>query len=154
MAIATYRPVFSPLLQLIFFLSFTISTLCHAHTGIVQNAPVPKHQISEENYIPINGINQWVTIKENPSKPIILFLHGGPGSPITPYLDVLYKNLEKDFIIVQWDQRGSGRTFGYNNPPEELNPEYLKANGYSFINSAGDSKLKAAHGFNASVVEA
>ncbi|WP_449397401.1 alpha/beta fold hydrolase [Chryseobacterium wanjuense] len=48
-------------------------------------------------------------------------------SPITPYKDVLYKDLEKDFIIVQWDQRGSGRTYGRNNPPEELSSEYLKS---------------------------
>ncbi|WP_353960008.1 alpha/beta hydrolase [Chryseobacterium tructae] len=80
----------------------------------------------EEQYIPINGIEQWVTISGNPSKPIILFIHGGPGSPITPYIDVLYKDLERDFIIVQWDQRGSGRTYGHNNPPEELSPEYLQ----------------------------
>lgn len=87
-----------------------------------------KNQISEEKYVLINGIEQWITIKGNPSKPIILFIHGGPGSPISPYVDVLYKDLEKDFIIVQWDQRGTGRTYGHNSPPEELTPDYLKAN--------------------------
>ncbi|QKJ61755.1 S9 family peptidase [Flavobacterium sp. M31R6] len=87
-----------------------------------------KNQISEEKYVLINGIEQWVTIKGNRSKPIILFIHGGPGSTISPYIDVLYKDLEKDFIIVQWDQRGAGRTYGRNTPPEELTPEYLKAN--------------------------
>ena len=84
--------------------------------------------ISEEKFVLINGIEQWITIKGNPSKPIILFIHGGPGSPISPYVDVMYKDLEKDFIIVQWDQRGSGKTYGQNSPPEELTPEYLKAN--------------------------
>lgn len=123
MAIVTRRPIFSSLFQFIFFLSFTISTFCHAQAGTVQDNQAPKHQISEENYIPINGIDQWVTIKGSSSKPIILFLHGGPGSPITPYVDVLYKALEKDFIIVQWDQRGSGRTYGRNSPSE-----YLKTN--------------------------
>lgn len=87
-----------------------------------------KNQISEEKYIYINGIEQWVTIKGNSLKPIILFIHGGPGSPISPYIDVLYKDLEKDFTIVQWDQRGTGRTYGHNAPPEELTPEYLKDN--------------------------
>ncbi|GEJ44783.1 proline iminopeptidase [Chryseobacterium sp. ON_d1] len=90
------------------------------------NNTISTRQIHEEQYIPINGIEQWVTINGNPSKPVILFLHGGPGSPITPYIDVLYKDLEKDFIVVQWDQRGSGRTYGHNNPPDELTPEYLK----------------------------
>jgi len=87
-----------------------------------------KNQISEEKYVLINSIEQWITIKGNSLKPIILFIHGGPGSPISPYVDVLYKDLEKDFMIVQWDQRGTGRTYGHNSPPEELTPEYLKAN--------------------------
>lgn len=84
-------------------------------------------RIDEEKFILINGIEQWVTTKGDPSKPVILFLHGGPGSPISPYSDVLYKDWEKDFIIVQWDQRGTGKTFG-RMAPEELSPDFLQAN--------------------------
>jgi pimeloyl-ACP methyl ester carboxylesterase len=94
---------------------------------ILHNSEFEK-PISEEKFVLINGIEQWITIKGNPSKPIILFIHGGPGSPISPYVDVMYKDLEKDFIIVQWDQRGTGKTYGQNSPPEELTPEYLQAN--------------------------
>ncbi len=112
----------------IILFSLTVQSFANSQTATVENDSTPKKQISEEYYIPINGIEQWVTINGNPSKPIILFLHGGPGSPITPYVEVMYKDLEKDFIVVQWDQRGSGRTYGHNNPPEELTPEYLKAN--------------------------
>ncbi|WP_295794315.1 alpha/beta hydrolase [Mucilaginibacter sp.] len=83
--------------------------------------------ISEERFIPINGIDQWVTIKGDRSKPAILFLHGGPGSPITPYANANYSSWEKDFIIVQWDQRGTARTFG-RNAPAEPSPAYWKAN--------------------------
>jgi len=86
-----------------------------------------KNRVSEEKYILINGIEQWVTIKGEISKPVILFIHGGPGSPISPYSVNLYKDWEKDFIIVQWDQRGTGRTYG-RNAPQELTPEYLKSN--------------------------
>ncbi|MES2863419.1 MAG: alpha/beta hydrolase [Bacteroidota bacterium] len=105
------------------FLLLLFPFLCLAQT----NRNVEK-SISEEKFVLINGIEQWITIKGNPSKPIILFIHGGPGSPISPYVDVLYKDLEKDFIIVQWDQRGTGKTYGKNSPPEELTPEYLQAN--------------------------
>jgi len=105
------------------FLLLLFPFLCLAQT----NRNVEK-SISEEKFVLINGIEQWITIKGNPSKPIILFIHGGPGSPISPYVDVLYRDLEKDFIIVQWDQRGTGRTYGKNSPPEELTPEYLQAN--------------------------
>ncbi len=84
-------------------------------------------RIAEESFVSINGIEQWVTIKGESSKPAILFVHGGPGSPISPYADVLYKDLEKDFIIVQWDQRGTGKTYGRNAPPAELTPDYLQS---------------------------
>jgi pimeloyl-ACP methyl ester carboxylesterase len=107
-------------------------------TEIISNDSDLKNQISEEKYVLINGIEQWVTIKGNRSKPIILFIHGGPGSPISPYIDVLYKDLEKDFIIVQWDQRGAGRTYGRNTPPKELTPEYLKANPLTLEQMASD----------------
>lgn len=85
------------------------------------------NRINEERFVPINGIEQWVTIKGDKTKPAVLFLHGGPGSPLTPYADSIYENWEKDFVLVQWDQRGAGRTFGRNRPGE-LTPEYLKSN--------------------------
>ena len=85
-----------------------------------------KSDIQEEKFILINGIQQWVSIKGARSKPVVLMLHGGPGSPISPYSDALYKTWEKDFIIVQWDQRGAGKTFGVD-APEELTPAFLQA---------------------------
>lgn len=88
---------------------------------------IPNH-VSEERFIQINGIEQWVTIKGDSTKPAILFIHGGPGNPMSPFADAMYGNWEKDFILVQWDQRGTGRTYGRNEPPEELTPEYLKSN--------------------------
>ncbi len=42
--------------------------------------------INEEKYIPIGNIEQWITIKgEDILKPVILFLHGGPGSMMSQY---------------------------------------------------------------------
>lgn len=85
------------------------------------------NRIVEEKFIKINGIEQWITIKGDSTKPAILFLHGGPGSPLSPYADAIYGKWEKDFILVQWDQRGAGKTFG-RNAPAALSPEYLRAN--------------------------
>jgi pimeloyl-ACP methyl ester carboxylesterase len=98
-------------------------------TVIVKNSndSIIKKQVSEDNFVMINGIEQWITIKGESSKPVILFIHGGPGSPISPYSDILYKDLSKDFIIVQWDQRGTAKTYG-RNAPVELTPEFLQAN--------------------------
>ncbi|MBL7725725.1 MAG: alpha/beta hydrolase [Chitinophagaceae bacterium] len=122
-----YRPSIFWLNIIILFVSSAIATVVNGQTEIGNKDSTQNTKIYEENFILINGIEQWVTIKGESSKPIILFLHGGPGSPLSPYSDKLYKDLEKDFIIVQWDQRGTGKTFG-KYAPEELAPEYLKEN--------------------------
>lgn len=123
----TYRPSLFLVNTFILFISITIPSFANAQTEITKNNSVLTNKISEEKFILINGIEQWVTIKGESSKPVILFLHGGPGSPLSPYSDKLYKDLENDFILVQWDQRGTGKTFG-KYAPEELTPEYLQEN--------------------------
>ncbi len=71
--------------------------------------------IHEEGYVKIAGIEQWVAIKGgNCANPVILMVHGGPGNPNTLFAELPYAAWEKDFTIVQWDQRGAGRTFMRN----------------------------------------
>jgi pimeloyl-ACP methyl ester carboxylesterase len=48
------------------------------------------------------------------ANPVVLIVHGGPGNPSTPFASNLYGSWEKDFTLVQWDQRGSGKTFARN----------------------------------------
>ena len=68
--------------------------------------------ISERGFVRIGGIDQWVTIRgEDRRNPAILILHGGPGDAYSQ-LAYLLRPWEKDFTVVQWDQRGAGRTFG------------------------------------------
>lgn len=75
--------------------------------------------IDEQHYVTIGGIEQWITIAGNDSsRPVILFLHGGPGSVLSPYCNAIYGGWKDDFILVNWDQRGAGRTFGHNIPGE------------------------------------
>lgn len=67
--------------------------------------------IVDEHYVRVGGIEQWVSIRgEDRTNPALLILHGGPGcsySIFTPHL----RAWEKHFTIIQWDQRGGGRTF-------------------------------------------
>lgn len=82
------------------------------------------NSINEEAFVSIGGIEQWITISgEDKSKPVILFLHGGPGSTMSQYDDAAYGYWKKDFVLVNWDQRGAGRTFG-KNAPEEVTEDY------------------------------
>lgn len=82
--------------------------------------------IQENTYITINGIEQYLQIRgEDRNNPIILWLHGGPGFPLT-YLNYYYQTaLEKDYTIVCPEQRGCGRTFYRNKDNNNLTIEQL-----------------------------
>lgn len=67
--------------------------------------------VREERFLQIGGIEQWVTIRgHDRANPPLLHIHGGPGSPYTPFNSWLGE-WEAELTVVQWDQRGAGRTF-------------------------------------------
>src|SRR4051795_1885418 len=67
--------------------------------------------IDEASYVRVGGIEQWVTIRgQDRVNPVLLFLHGGPGDVTNPWTFVMFSPWETDFTVVQWDQRGAGRT--------------------------------------------
>lgn len=66
--------------------------------------------IDEGMYVKIGGIDQWIQIRgQDRNNPVLLCLHGGPGATWTP-LTLLFFPWEKQFTVVQWDQRGAGKT--------------------------------------------
>ncbi len=72
----------------------------------------------------IGGINQWVLIRgHNVNNPILLFLHGGPGSAQIGIAYKFQRILEKYFTVVQWDQRGAGKSFSFKIPKQSMNIE-------------------------------
>ena len=88
------------------------------------NVNAQTKSINEEHFISIGGIEQWVTISgDDSSKPMLLFIHGGPGSTMSQYENSEYQLWKKDFILVHWDQRGAGRTYG-KNVPENATEDY------------------------------
>jgi proline iminopeptidase len=71
--------------------------------------------IDESGFVRIGGIDQWVSIRgEDRSNPVLVVLHGGPGAGFHLIGYEAMRPLEADFTVVQWDQRGAGRTFGRN----------------------------------------
>lgn len=81
-----------------------------------------KKSINITEKIRLGGVMQWISIRgQDSSKPIMLFLHGGPGA-IHRYYNY---ELEKSFIVVNWDQRGAGNSFTDEVTKESMNVEQL-----------------------------
>lgn len=99
--------------SILFVLSLIIvvSRLVNKKTYAIQSVD----GIEFYGYIEIGNIEQYVQIRgEHKDNPVIIFVHGGPGFPIT-YLSTYHQHyLEEDFTIVNYDQRGSGRTYYRN----------------------------------------
>jgi pimeloyl-ACP methyl ester carboxylesterase len=78
---------------------------------------VTPNGIDERKEITIGGIRQWITIRgRDRNNPILLFLHGGPAAPEMPTSWTFENPWEDYFTVVQWDQRGSGKTYAANDP--------------------------------------
>src|SRR6185369_17316718 len=85
--------------------------------GLVANSA----GIRKQESIPIGGIQQWITIDgTNDQHPVLLFLHGGPGNSVIHYANSFTKALQQHFVVVQWDQRASGKTEKLNPPQKNL----------------------------------
>lgn len=64
--------------------------------------------------VEINGTKHEIMIRgQDKSNPILIFVHGGPGCSEIPYATKYQDLLEKDFTIVQYDQRGSGKSYHF-----------------------------------------
>jgi len=67
--------------------------------------------ISRLERVNLSGVQQWISIRgADPSAPILLFLHGGPGSANIAKLRQQVPELERHFVVVNWDQRGAGKS--------------------------------------------
>jgi pimeloyl-ACP methyl ester carboxylesterase len=59
----------------------------------------------------VNGVKQYVEIKgTSKTKPVLLYIHGGPAWPATPMNRRYSHELANDFIFVSWDQRNCGKS--------------------------------------------
>jgi pimeloyl-ACP methyl ester carboxylesterase len=83
------------------------------HTPAIADDPAhPGAAIASLEQVTLHGDPQWVLIRgRNRHAPIVLFLHGGPGNPLMRFAHAFQRPLEKDFLVVQWDRRGAGKSY-------------------------------------------
>lgn len=74
-----------------------------------------KKAMGVEEYVLINGIHQYLFHSgTTDANPVLLFLHGGPGSSASLFAHAFQDNWEELFTVVHWDQRGTGKTLTKN----------------------------------------
>jgi pimeloyl-ACP methyl ester carboxylesterase len=68
--------------------------------------------IEEVAQLDVNGSKQWISIRGlNRANPVLLMLHGGPGSALMGLTWAYQKPWEDFFTVVNWEQRGVGKNF-------------------------------------------
>lgn len=78
--------------------------------------------ISVIEKVVIGGQEQVLIIRgADRTKPVMLYLHGGPGSPEFAYLKKMNRAIEKDFVMVYWEQRGAGKSWSKEVPAKSMN---------------------------------
>lgn len=97
-----------------------------AHTPPIlgdDGKPVPGSIASLEK-VRLGGVDQWLIIRgEDTSKPVLLFLSGGPGASEAARVLRFNQELEKHFVVVIWEQRGCGKSYPSKNPESDLTVE-------------------------------
>ncbi len=78
---------------------------------------VSPNGIDEARAVEIGGVRQWITVRgRDRHNPILLMIHGGPAAPDLPARYLYEAPLTDYFTVVEWDQRGAGRTYLLNDP--------------------------------------
>ncbi len=107
-------------------------------TIIARALALPPGGIDTLMALEIGGIKQWISVRgANPSNPILLFIHGGPGSPMMPESWTFERPWEDFFTVVQWDQRNAGKTFSAagRKPDPHLTIDRMQADAEALVDS-------------------
>jgi proline iminopeptidase len=78
--------------------------------------PIPG-SIAELTTVELGGQEQAISIRAaDADKPVLLYLSGGPGQSDIAFARALLQPFERDFVVVVWDQRGSGKSYSALDP--------------------------------------
>lgn len=90
--------------------------------------------INRLEQVELGGVKQWVLMRGiNRQAPVLLFLHGGPGSANIAKLRIQVPELEKHFVVVNWDQRGAGKSYSPGFDASALSREQLVSDAHELV---------------------
>ena len=74
--------------------------------------------VEELRQVELGGVPQWISVRGRDRRnPILLFIHGGPAATEMPASWLYQSPWEDFFTVVQWDQRGAGKTAATTDNP-------------------------------------
>ena len=101
----------------IVLLSFIVVAFVARWIGQGINQRTPKGGINESMFVNINGTKQWINIYgQDRAHPVLLYLHGGPGSATSLYDYAFTRKWSDVYTVVTWDQRGCGKSYDKSHP--------------------------------------
>ncbi|HNR07699.1 MAG TPA: alpha/beta hydrolase [Saprospiraceae bacterium] len=87
--------------------------------------------VNEQTFLELGGEKQYVEITgTTPDKPVLLFLHGGPGWPQTPHLRYFNAGISDSMTLVAWEQRGCGKSYMQNPAAQNMSLERIVEDGH------------------------
>ncbi len=98
--------------------------------GIQINKRIPTGGINKSMYVKINGVDQWINIYgEDINNPVLLYLHGGPGSATSTYDYAFTRKWADVYTVVTWDQRNCGKSYDKKQNSIELTYDLMMNDG-------------------------
>jgi len=98
------------------------------------NGYVVPGSITEMVPVTLGGFDQWLVIRGvDRTNPVLLFIHGGPGVPETPLFHSVCSDLQEHFVVVTWDQRGTGLSYSKDVPVESMNVEQFITDAHELV---------------------
>ncbi|MCP4762860.1 MAG: alpha/beta hydrolase [archaeon] len=98
------------------------------------NGNIKPNSIASLEKVELGGMKQSILIRgHDQNNPILLFLHGGPGSSEMIFARGFQSKIEEHFIVVNWDQRGSGKSYSRKIPKDSMNVNQFISDAYELV---------------------